>query len=108
MAHAIRCGGAPQKICYLAEDYFRRTGVRDKSRVIFASPGASIFGIPKYRPALERVVASCPDATLRWVPDGNHSFEVAGRGRPADEVGGGIGDIVAEWLDRTSPQSPAA
>lgn len=58
--------------------------------------------------ALERVVASCPDATLRWVRDGNHSFEVAGRGRPADEVGGGIGDIVAEWLDRTSPQRPAA
>ena len=28
----IKCGGAPQKIMYLAEDHFRRTGIRDKSR----------------------------------------------------------------------------
>ena len=34
---AVKCGGAPQKIMYLAEDHFRRSGVRDKSQVIFAS-----------------------------------------------------------------------
>lgn len=53
---AIKCGGAPQKICYLAEDYFRRHGIRDKCRVIFAAPGEHIFSIEKYRKALERVV----------------------------------------------------
>lgn len=53
---AIKCGGAPQKICYLAEDYFRQRGVRDKARVIFASPGERIFSIEKYRIALEKVV----------------------------------------------------
>lgn len=55
-AGAIKCGGAPQKICYLAEDYFRQHGVRDKTRVIFASAGAGIFSIEKYRAALEKVV----------------------------------------------------
>lgn len=53
---AIKCGGAPQKICYLAEDYLRRTGVRDKSRVIFAAAGPRIFAVEKYRQTLERVI----------------------------------------------------
>lgn len=53
---AIKCGGAPQKIMYLAESQFRRRGVRGKSRVIFATPGTAIFGIDKYRRTLERIV----------------------------------------------------
>ncbi len=52
----IKCGGAPQKICYLAEDYFRKSGVRDKARVIFASAESSIFAVEKYRKVLERVI----------------------------------------------------
>ena len=54
----IKCAGAPQKIMYLAEEAFRRQGVRDKSRVVFASAGAAIFGVPRYRAALEKVVAA--------------------------------------------------
>jgi sulfide:quinone oxidoreductase len=53
---AVKCGGAPQKIMYLADDRFRRAGVRDKSRVIFASPQSAIFSVEKYRRTLERVV----------------------------------------------------
>lgn len=53
---AIKCGGAPQKIMYLAEDYFRRAGVRDRSHVIFVSAGERLFGIPKYAPVLEEIV----------------------------------------------------
>ncbi len=52
----IKCGGAPQKIAYLAEDYFSTNGVREKSRVIFASAQASIFSVEKYARALEKVV----------------------------------------------------
>jgi sulfide:quinone oxidoreductase len=52
----IKCAGAPQKIMYLADDAFRRSGVRDASRVIFASAGAAIFGVKKYATALSRVV----------------------------------------------------
>lgn len=50
----IKCGGAPQKICYLAEDYFRLHGVRDKVTVKFISAAPTIFGSPYYAPALAK------------------------------------------------------
>ncbi|MEZ6044025.1 MAG: FAD/NAD(P)-binding oxidoreductase [Planctomycetaceae bacterium] len=52
---AIKCGGAPQKICYLAEDHFRRTGVRDQINVIFTLAGPRLFAVDKYREVLEKV-----------------------------------------------------
>tara|TARA_R110002111_G_scaffold153375_1_gene220220 strand:- start:208364 stop:209614 length:1251 start_codon:yes stop_codon:yes gene_type:complete len=55
-ATGIKCGGAPQKICYLADDYFRKQGVREKSHVIFASGSSSIFAVEKYRTILEGVI----------------------------------------------------
>ncbi|MBL9125681.1 MAG: NAD(P)/FAD-dependent oxidoreductase [Planctomycetaceae bacterium] len=54
---AVKCGGAPQKIMYLADDAFRRAGVRDKSQVIFASAQGSLFAIERYRNTLEKVAA---------------------------------------------------
>lgn len=54
----IKCAGAPQKIMWLAEESFRRRGVRGKTRVTFASAGAAIFGVPKYRAALDKLVAA--------------------------------------------------
>ncbi len=53
----IKCGGAPQKILYLAEDYFRKSGVRDKSEVIFASGGTMIFGVKKYAATLSKIIS---------------------------------------------------
>ncbi len=35
----IKCGGAPQKIMYMAEDYFRKQGIREKTNVLYATPG---------------------------------------------------------------------
>lgn len=52
----IKCAGAPQKIMWLAEEAFRKRGVRAKSEVSFVSAGAAIFGVPKYRVALEKLV----------------------------------------------------
>ena len=52
----MKCGGAPQKIAYLADDAFRKSGVRDKTNVIFASAGASIFAVAKYAATLNKVV----------------------------------------------------
>lgn len=54
---AVKCGGAPQKIMYLADDHFRKAGVRDKAKVIFATPQKAIFSVDKYRKTLEKVVA---------------------------------------------------
>ncbi|MGB0388889.1 MAG: NAD(P)/FAD-dependent oxidoreductase [Ardenticatenaceae bacterium] len=52
----IKCAGAPQKICYLAEDHFRKSGIRDRSNVIFASAGGGIFGVKKYATSLNAVI----------------------------------------------------
>jgi sulfide:quinone oxidoreductase len=55
-ATGIKCGGAPQKIMYLADDFFRKAGVRDKTRVVFMSGQPAIFHVPYYVPGLEKVV----------------------------------------------------
>jgi sulfide:quinone oxidoreductase len=52
----IRCGGAPQKILYLAEDYLRRQRIREGATVLFVSAGPAIFPVPKYKPALEQII----------------------------------------------------
>jgi sulfide:quinone oxidoreductase len=53
---AVKCGGAPQKIMYLAADYIRRAGRSDKVKVEFHSAGSVIFGIEKYAKTLRKVV----------------------------------------------------
>ncbi|MCB9081019.1 MAG: NAD(P)/FAD-dependent oxidoreductase [Lewinellaceae bacterium] len=55
-ATPIKCGGAPQKIMYLADDYFRKTRVRDKSDVVFITPGSVIFGVSPFKETLMKVV----------------------------------------------------
>jgi sulfide:quinone oxidoreductase len=52
----IKCAGAPQKAIYLADDYFRNSGKREKAHLIFANNGPRIFGVEKYKVALEKVV----------------------------------------------------
>jgi sulfide:quinone oxidoreductase len=53
----IKCAGAPQKIMYLADDYFRKTGVRDRSRVIYASGTPGIFSVKEFAKTLNEVIA---------------------------------------------------
>ncbi|MFB8387091.1 alpha/beta family hydrolase [Microbacterium sp. NPDC055910] len=52
-------------------------------------------------------VAACRDAELTWIEGGGHSFEVAGRKRPADEIGAELAPIVAEFLRRRGPEPRA-
>lgn len=54
---AVKCGGAPQKIMYLADDWFRKSGVRGATNIIFASALPNIFAVEPYRKTLEQVVA---------------------------------------------------
>lgn len=61
----IKCGGAPQKILYLAESYFRKSGVRNKTQVVFATPGTVIFGVPEIKKTLMEVVDR-KDINLRF------------------------------------------
>jgi sulfide:quinone oxidoreductase len=53
----VKCGGAPQKIMYLADDAFRKQGVRDGSRIAFMKAKGKLFSSPKYEKTLEKVVA---------------------------------------------------
>jgi len=54
---AVKCGGAPQKIMYLADDRFREAGVRDKTKIIYASALPNIFAVEPYKTTLDGVVA---------------------------------------------------
>ncbi|PQB03530.1 NAD(P)/FAD-dependent oxidoreductase [Aureitalea marina] len=52
----IKCGGAPQKIAYLASDHFRRSGVKKDINTVFATPGSVIFGVKPIRDTLTKVL----------------------------------------------------
>jgi sulfide:quinone oxidoreductase len=41
---------------YLAEDYFRKQGIRDKTNVLFATPGTVIFGVPDFARTLNKII----------------------------------------------------
>ncbi|XP_041355810.1 sulfide:quinone oxidoreductase, mitochondrial-like isoform X1 [Gigantopelta aegis] len=52
----IKCAGAPQKIMYMAEHYFRKTGKRDQANIMFNTTLGTIFGVKKYAESLTKVV----------------------------------------------------
>lgn len=53
----IKCAGAPQKIAYLAADYWQKQGVLDNIRVVMVLPTPGMFGVKVFADELERVVA---------------------------------------------------
>jgi sulfide:quinone oxidoreductase len=53
----MKCAGAPQKIAYLAADYWRKQGVLDKIDVHLVVPTPRIFGIPAIADNLDKVIA---------------------------------------------------
>lgn len=54
-AGVIKCAGAPQKILWMALSQWQRDGVRERVRPTFATGAASMFAVPKYSEALERL-----------------------------------------------------
>lgn len=52
----IKCGGAPQKIMYLAEEAFRNQGVRSQAEIVFQTANPSIFAVKKYADTLNEIV----------------------------------------------------
>ena len=53
----IKCGGAPQKIAYLACDRWRQAGVLDKIDVHLVLPTPGMFGVPVFADQLAKVAA---------------------------------------------------
>jgi len=52
----IKCAGAPQKIAYMAADYWQRQGLLDNIEVTLVIPTPTIFGIPEFARVLEAVI----------------------------------------------------
>lgn len=52
----IKCGGAPQKIMYLAGDLWQKNGVARNTDIVFATAGTIIFGVPEIAKTLMQVV----------------------------------------------------
>ena len=53
----IKCAGAPQKIAYLACDFWREQGVLDNIDVHLILPTPRTFGVPVFADELDKVVA---------------------------------------------------
>lgn len=55
-ATPIKCAGAPQKIMYLADAYFRKQSTRENIKIIGAFAPPAIFGIEAYKKPLENII----------------------------------------------------
>ncbi|WP_079077806.1 FAD/NAD(P)-binding oxidoreductase [Streptomyces sp. CdTB01] len=56
-ATPLKCGGAPQKIAYLAADHWRREKVLGDIRVVLVIPDPALFKVPAWSQVLEKVAA---------------------------------------------------
>lgn len=52
----IKCGGAPQKIMYLAADYWRKHPPKDPYNIVFCIATPKIFAVEKYAKSLLKAV----------------------------------------------------
>ncbi|MFO0794353.1 MAG: FAD/NAD(P)-binding oxidoreductase [Candidatus Brocadiaceae bacterium] len=52
----LKCGGATQKVMYLASDYFKKRGLLGKADVRFVTAAGEIFGIKIFADTLTKVV----------------------------------------------------
>ena len=101
----IKCGGAPQKIMYLAADYFRKNGVN--SQVEFWSGGTRVFGVEKYENTLKKVIAHYGINTQFFVK----LVEIDGAAKIAKFVGIGdsnkdqVYEVAFDMIHVTPPQS---
>lgn len=101
----IKCGGAPQKIMYLAADYFKKHGI--DSQVEFWSGGTRVFGVEKYENTLKKVIARYGIQTQLFVK----LDEIDGPNKKAKFVGIGEANkdqqywVEYDMIHVTPPQS---
>ncbi|MGY1706194.1 FAD-dependent oxidoreductase [Geodermatophilus sp. SYSU D00697] len=103
-AGPIKCAGAPQKIAYLAADFWRREGVLGDIRVVLVLPTPAMFGVEVFSRELERVVARYGIE----VHLNSEVTEIDGEGRSAivtDHVAGTKEAIGYDFLHVVPPQS---
>ena len=104
---AVKCGGAPQKIMYLASDHFKKVGTADKIDVELWSGGTRVFGVQKYEDVLKRIIEKRHIKTNFF----QKLVEIDGAHKKAKFVGiGEKNENVETWVDYqmihvTPPQS---
>ncbi|MGL5197098.1 MAG: NAD(P)/FAD-dependent oxidoreductase [Chroococcales cyanobacterium] len=104
----IKCGGAPQKVMYMADDTFRsKWGVRERSNVMFLTPSTKMFAVPAYSNILENVVKEREievkfQHNLKEIrPETKEAiFDILGESGPVDEV-----SIKYDMIHVAPPQS---
>ncbi|MBV5242275.1 MULTISPECIES: NAD(P)/FAD-dependent oxidoreductase [Mycolicibacterium] len=87
----IKCAGAPQKIAYLASDYWRSQGVLDNIDVHLVVPTPRLFGIPAIADTLDTIAAGYgitvhTDAEVTSIDAAAHKVGVTPAGGGADTV----------------------
>lgn len=100
----IKCAGAPQKIAYLAADYFRQQGVLADIRMVLVLPTPGMFGVPVFARELERVAARY-GIEVRF---NSEVKEIDGVGRAAtvvDNDSGNCESITYDFMHVVPPQS---
>ena len=103
----VKCGGAPQKIMYLAADYFKKHQLGKAIQVEFWSGGTKLFGTKKFEDALKKVIVKFHIKENYY----NKLVEIDGANKRAKFVGFGEQNKEVEtWIDYemlhvTPPQS---
>jgi sulfide:quinone oxidoreductase len=103
----IKCGGAPQKIMYIAADYFRKNNLLKNIQVEFWSGGTKLFGVKKYEDALKKVISKYSIKEHYY----NKLVEIDGSNKRAKFIGfGAHNKDIETWIDYemihvTPPQS---
>ena len=103
-AGPIKCAGAPQKIAYLAADYWRQQGVLKDIRVVLVLPTPGMFGVPVFAEELERVVKGYGIE----VHKSSEAVEIDAVGRQvviADNASGTKESIGYDFMHVVPPQS---
>ena len=103
-ATPLKCGGAPQKIAYLAADHWRRRKVLDDIRIVLVIPDPALFKVPAWSRVLERTAERYGiEVRLR-----SEMTAVDGDGRAVtvtDHAGGTQETIGYDFLHAVPPQS---
>ncbi|WAM19384.1 NAD(P)/FAD-dependent oxidoreductase [Rhodococcus sp. JS3073] len=117
----MKCAGAPQKIAYLACDYWRQQGVLDDIRVVLVLPTPAMFGIKAFADELERVATDYgievrTNSELAEVdPDGREVAIVDNATKSTDTIAYDMLHVVApqsapDWIKASlisDPTNPA-
>lgn len=114
----IKCAGAPQKIAYLAADYWRQQGVLSDIRVVLVLPTPGMFGVKVFSEELERVVARYgievhkSSELVEVDADGRQAIVADSANSTKEAIGYDMMHVVPpqsapDWLKATSLADPA-